>query len=93
MGSADSAFTRLRIEIPIERPRVPYAVKLPLPLFLATGLRRPPVPGAAALRRGAPSVTWHPIPYEAPGGQVGGRGGATECQRQSNSTCSVSAEN
>ncbi len=36
MGLPDEDFTRVRIEIPIERPWLPYAVKLLLPLFVAT---------------------------------------------------------
>ena len=36
MGLPDEDFTRIRIELPIERPWLPYAVKLLLPLFMAT---------------------------------------------------------
>lgn len=35
-GDPDQDFTRVRIEIPIERPWLPYAVKLLVPLFVAT---------------------------------------------------------
>ncbi len=35
-GQSDDDFTRVRIEIPIARPWLPYAVKLLVPLFIAT---------------------------------------------------------
>lgn len=35
-GQPDDDFPRVRIEIPIERPWLPYAVKLLVPLFVAT---------------------------------------------------------